>query len=110
MFDKNKIKLEILSQLTWKGKIITSHIFADIFKLISFLPFEARKQRIQITQNKMIISEMLKFSGRVFPPLLIRDFIFRTLTVGTFLNNLNLEHTPQLKYKMSDIRDYIKMK
>jgi len=53
---------------------------------------------------------MIKYTLRAYPTLLIRDVIFRIVTVGTFLNNLNLEHKPQLKYKMSDIRDYIKMK
>lgn len=78
--------------------------------MIAFLPFEARKQRIQMAHNNINLSEMTKYTLRAFSPLLIRDLIFRTITVGTFLNNLNLEHTPQLKYKMSDIRDYIKMK
>lgn len=78
--------------------------------MAAFIPFEARKQRIQMAQNKFPIPEMLKYSLRSFSPLLIRDVIFRTVTVGTFLNNLNIEHKPQLKYKMNDIRDYIKMK
>lgn len=110
LFDKNQKKPEILSQLTWKGKIISSFLFADVFKLLSFLPFEARKQRIQMAQNKFQLSEMMSYTLRAFSPLLIRDVIFRTITVGTFLNNLNLEHKPQLKYKMSDIREYIKMR
>jgi hypothetical protein len=110
LFDKNQKKPEILSQLTWKGKIISSFIFADIFKLAAFLPFEARKQRIQMAHKNFNIQETIKYSLRAFTPLLIRDMIFRIITVGTFLNNLNLEHRPQLKYKMSDIRDYIKMK
>jgi len=63
-----------------------------------------------MAQNNFKISEMIKYTLRAYPTLLIRDVIFRIVTVGTFLNNLNLEHKPQLKYKMSDIRDYIKMK
>jgi len=111
LFDKNnKNRPDFLSSLTWKGKIITSYILSDIFKLAVFLPFEARKQRIQMAQYKMTLSETLKYAWRAYPPLLIRDLIFRTVTIGSFLNNLNLNHSPQLKYKMEDIRDYIKMK
>ena len=58
----------------------------------------------------MTLSETLKYAWRAYPPLLIRDLIFRTVTIGSFLNNLNLNHSPQLKHKMEDIRDYIKMK
>jgi len=111
LFDKNnKNRPDFLSSLTWKGKIITSYILSDIFKLAVFLPFEARKQRIQMAQYKMTLSETLKYAWRAYPPLLIRDLIFRTVTIGSFLNNLNLNHSPQLKHKMEDIRDYIKMK
>jgi len=111
LFDKNnKNRPEILNSLTWKGKIITSYIFSDIFKLAVFLPFEARKQRIQMSQINMTLSETLKYSWRAYPTLFVRDIVFRTVTIGSFLNNLNLEHTPQLKYKMEDIRDYISMK
>lgn len=111
LFDKNnQNRPEFFNALTWKGKIITSYIFSDFFKLAVFLPFEARKQRIQMAQNNLRIAETLKYAWRAYPPLLIRDLVFRTVTIGSFLNNINLDHSPQLKYKMEDIRDYIKMK
>ena len=111
LFDKkNKDRPEILSKLTWKGKIICSYIFSDIFKLAVFLPFEARKQKIQMFQKKFNLKEIFNLSLRAYPSLLIRDLIFRTITIGSFLNNLSVDHTPQLKYKIEDIRDYIKMK
>jgi len=111
LFDKNnKKRPEILNKLTWKGKVITSYIFSDIFKLAVFLPFEARKQRIQMAQYKITLAETLKYTWRAYPTLFLRDVIFRTVTIGSFLNNLSVDHTPQLKYKMEDIRDYIKMK
>jgi len=63
-----------------------------------------------MAQYNVTLGETLKYAWRAYPPLFIRDVIFRTVTIGSFLNNLNVDHTPQLKYKMEDIRDYIKMK
>lgn len=112
LFDKNKKdnRPNFVNNLTWKGKFVVSYMFCDIVKLAVFLPFEARKQRIQMYQKDIQFNEMLKYTWRAYPPLLIRDLVFRTVTLGSFLNNINLEHSPKLKYKMEDIRDYIHMK
>ena len=61
-------------------------------------------------QTEMGINDISKYMLRALCPLLLRDIIFRIVTLGFFLNNLNVEHKPKLKYNLSEIRDYIKLK
>lgn len=96
----------------WKGKMIISYILSDIVKTTIFLPFEARKQRLQLYHktNDITISNVSRYMLRAYFPMILRDIIFRTITLGTFLNSLNVEHQPKLKYNLNEIRDFIKIK
>jgi len=86
------------------------YLLSDIIKTTIFLPFEARKQRIQMYHTEISLQNVSKFMIRAYIPLLLRDVIFRIISLGFFLNNLNVEHKPRLKYSLSEIRDYIKLK
>jgi len=92
----------------WKAKIIMSYICSDVIKTTVFLPFESRKQRLQMHQTDLGIFTISKNAFRAFIPMIARDIIFRIITLGSFLNSLNIEHKPTLKYKLSEIRELIK--
>lgn len=112
-FRKTKNKTKSWSDdLNWRGKIILSYIFSDFIKTTIFLPFEARKQRIQMSQNIGEIGPPKLFSCimRAYFPLLLRDAIFRIITLGSFMNTLVVEHKPILKYDLGTIRDFIHIK
>jgi hypothetical protein len=98
--------------LNWKMKLLLSYICGDIAKAIVFLPFEARKQRIQMYHNfaDLKLSLMSKFMLRGFIPMMIRDVLFRIISFGSFVQFLNVEHKPALKYKLQDINIYIRQK
>lgn len=95
---------------SWKAKILLSFICSDVIKSLIFLPFEARKQRLQMSQNFNDVEPVstMKWAARAYPGVVLRDIIFRVITLGTFLNGLQTEHKPQLKYKLDDIKAYIK--
>jgi hypothetical protein len=92
--------------------MIWSYVLSDFVKSTVFLPFEARKQRIQLAHSSLdiIFPNVFKYMLRAYPALLIRDTIFRVITFSSFLNSLNVEHKPRLKYNLEEIRDYIKIK
>jgi hypothetical protein len=98
--------------MDWKAKLISSYILADIVKVSVFLPFEARKQRIQMYHviNDLGKKNYSNYMMRAFIPMVLRDTIFRIITLGAFLKQLNVHHQPTLKYKLNDIKDYIRTK
>jgi hypothetical protein len=104
--------MNIKNKLDWRGKLLASYIFSDIIKAAVFLPFEARKQRIQLCQdfNQIGIGNLMKYASRAFIPMVIRDIIFRVVTLGSFLNQLQITHKPVLKYDLEEIKDFIKRK
>lgn len=89
-----------------------SFLLSDLVKTTIFLPFEARKQRIQLyhSLSEIKLSTVANFMVRAYFPMILRDSIFRVITLGTFLNSLNVEHKPTLKYNLGEIRDFIKLK
>ena len=114
-FRKDKSKsspFNINNRLDWKGKLVTAYILSDIIKVSVFLPFEARKQRIQLCQdiNAIGMQNFTRFMARAYIPMLVRDIIFRVITLGSFLNQLEVKHKPGLKYSLDEIKEYIRAK
>ncbi len=111
-FRKGKDKSSFISNMDWKAKLISSYILADIVKVSVFLPFEARKQRIQLYHliNEIGVKNYSNYMMRAFFPMILRDAIFRIITLGAFLKKLNVHHQPTLKYKLNDIKEYIRTK
>jgi len=93
--------------------MLASYLISDLSKITVLLPFEARKQRIQMfhIQNKNIsMFNVTKIMFRAYIPLIIRECSFRLVTLGCFLNFLIVDHSPRLKYNLEEIQQYIKMK
>lgn len=109
-FKKKKEKPPYIDQLSWKGKVLLSYICSDVIKSTIFLPFEARKQRIQMCQSYVPVQFVVQNMTRAFLPFVLKDVLFRIVTLGSFLNFLQVKHQPHLKYDINDIRDYIKSK
>lgn len=106
-FRKNKQTL--LDNYNWKAKIIVSFLLSDIAKATVFLPFEARKQRIQLGQKvaDLGVGDISKYMLRAYFPMVIKDVIFRIVILSSFLFTLNVEHKPVLKYNLSEIKELI---
>jgi hypothetical protein len=98
--------------LNWKSKLLLSYVCADFAKAAVFLPFEARKQRIQMFHNfaDLKLTTMSQFMLRGYTPMIIRDILFRIISFGSYIQFLNVEHKPALKYKLDDIQQYIRQK
>jgi hypothetical protein len=98
--------------LAWKAKLLYSYLISDVVKSAVFLPFEARKQRIQMYHNlsDLTIGNMGNFMFRAYTPMLLRDLTFRIISFGGFIKLLNVEHEPSLKYSMSEVQNFIRYK
>ena len=93
-------KLEQLNKdFNWKKAIIKSYIISDILKSIIFLPFEARKQRIQLCQASEYMYNSLFYSNtiRAMPLYIIRDCLTRLISFGLFFNYMDATFSPRLK-------------
>jgi hypothetical protein len=99
-------------EMNWKLKLLVSYLMSDVIKAAVFLPFEARKQRIQMFHNltDLTVGNMGNFMLRAYFPLVLRDLLFRFISFGSFIKFLNVEHQPVLKYKMPEIQSFIKYK
>jgi hypothetical protein len=99
----------------WKKRIYMSFIFSDILKVISILPFEGRKMRIQLGQLdksgiQSNLTDKIFFSNLIRScfPYIIRDLLTRCITLGTYFSLLNAIHSPRLKYSLDEVQYIIK--
>ena len=91
-------KNRVVECFDWKKRILYSYILSDICRLICFLPFEARKQRIQLSQKDYTDKVFISNLCRSFVPLLIRDSMTRFITLGLFLSALQVVHSLACPY------------
>lgn len=103
------IKGQLIDCIDWKSRLLRAYIYSDILKLIAFIPFEARKQRIQLSQTSSQYSEITFLVNilRSFPYLIIRDTLTRCLSLGLYLTTLQVHYNPNLKYSTNLIQEHI---
>lgn len=92
----------------WKKRFFISYILSDIAKILTFIPFEARKQRIQLGQYKYNDSLFFKNIFNSVLPLIIRDSLSRFITLSLFINLLHAQHNPQLTITLNEMQFKIK--
>lgn len=74
------------------------------------MPFEARKQRIQMKHASEFLynSNFYINTIKAYPLLLIRDVIVRVLTLGVFLNLMDVVYSPKPVYNINEIQNILK--
>lgn len=86
------------NDVDFRIKNMTIYLTSDLFASIMKLPFETRKQLVQMSNYdvslKLIGQNM--YYGMV--PLIARDMSFRFIILGTYYATTNIEHRPVLKY------------
>ena len=92
----------------WKLKILKVYLISDFFKALVFLPFEARKQRLQLCQDSYDNRLFLKNLIRASPIYLTKELLFRFLTIGSYLAFCHISFEIKLKYSYEEIRNFIK--
>jgi hypothetical protein len=94
----------------WKYALLKSYLIADIAKTIVFMPFEARKQRIQMGHSSEYLynSEFFRNMFKALPLYIIRDCASRLISMYFFLNFLDTSYCPRLKYSIEEIQYLLK--
>lgn len=85
---------------------LTSDLFASIFRV----PFEARKQLVQMANYDVELKVIMRNTYYGLTPLMARDFAFRAIILGTYYGTTNIEHKPILRYSMPEIIHYMKLR
>lgn len=94
----------------WKKSLIMCFLMSDILKSCFFLPFEARKQRFQLAQNKEYLYNAIFVTNclKAFPIFIFRDCLIRIINLISFFTLLDVTHNPTLKYSIDKIQAIIK--
>ena len=86
---------------------LASDLIASTFKL----PFEARKQLVQMCNYDIDLKLISRNAYLGLIPLLLRDFTFRGIILGTYYLSTDIEHRPVLRYSVrAQITDFMRQR
>ena len=85
---------------------LASDLIASTFKL----PFEARKQLVQMCNYDIDLKLISRNAYLGLIPLLLRDFTFRGIILGTYYLSTDIEHRPVLRYSVPQITDFMRQR
>ena len=85
-------------------------LLADVAATITKLPFETRKQLVQMANYDIELKILTRNAYLGLVPLMVRDVTFRFLLLGSYYATTNIEHKPQLKYTVPQILDFLKQR
>ena len=92
----------------WKNMAI--FLASDVFASVAKLPFETRKQLVQMCNYDISLKLIGRNAALGLIPLMARETSFRTIILGTYYLTTDIEHRPVLKYTIPQIIDFTRQR
>lgn len=89
-----------LNELDFRLKNLLIFCTSEIVGSVVKLPFETRKQLVQMSNYNISLQLIARNSMYGLCPLLLRDSSFRFLMLGSVYLTTDIEHRPVLKYSI----------
>ena len=86
------------------------YLTADVFASVARLPFETRKQLVQMSNYQIELSVIWRNAYYGVVPLMARDVLFRSIILGTYYATTDIEHKPCLKYSIPQIMEFMRVR
>lgn len=98
------------SDLDFRIKNLMIFTASDLVASITKVPFETRKQLVQMSNYDMSIKLLAKNTAYGLVPLVARDVSFRFVILGSYYLTTDIMHRPSLKYSIPQIMDFLRMR
>jgi hypothetical protein len=87
---------------------MTIYLASDVVASVFRLPFETRKQLVQMSNYDIDLKVIMRNSYYGIIPLVVRDVAFRAIILSTYYSTTQIEHKPVLRYSIPEIVHYMK--
>jgi len=94
----------------FRAKNMLIYLTADVFASVARLPFETRKQLVQMSNYQIELSVIWRNAYYGVVPLMARDILFRSIILGTYYSTTDIEHKPCLKYSIPQIMEFMRVR
>ena len=101
-------KIKPLNNLDFRLKNLIIFSCSDVVATFFKLPFEARKQLVQMANYNLDLKIIMRNSQYALMPLMFRDVFFRFTIQSTYYLTTHVEHKPILRYSVPQIMDFMK--
>lgn len=89
-----------LNNVDFRMKNMTIFLVSDVLAALTKVPFETRKQLVQMTNYDISLSLISRNTMYGVVPLIARDMSFRFMLLGSYYATTDIEHRPVLKYSI----------
>ena len=96
--------------IDFRLKNMAIFLASDLAASITRLPFETRKQLVQMANYDLDMSVIVRNSKAAIIPLMARDISFRFILLSTYYSTTQIDHEPKLKYSVPQIVHYMKLR
>ena len=86
------------------------YLTSDFFASITKLPFETRKQLVQMANYDLEMKIITRNAWLASGAMMARDVSFRSIILGMYFATTNIEHRPVLKYSIPQIVNFAKQR
>lgn len=91
---------EKYNHIDFRFKNLFIYFLSDMAASVTRVPFECRKQLVQMCNYDIDMKLMAKNTYLGLFPLMARDVLFRQIIFGTYYMSTHIEHRPTLKYSI----------
>lgn len=95
-----KQSIPLLANADFRIKNMFIFTVSDFFAAIVKLPFEARKQLVQMANYDIDMKVLARNGSAAFVPLIFRDVAYRFIVQSIYYTTTTIEHRPVLKYSV----------
>ena len=88
----------VFFNMDFRVKNMGIFMMADLVASITKLPFETRKQLVQMSNYEISLKHISRNAYLGLAPLIARDTSFRFIILSTYYLTTDIEHRPVLKY------------
>jgi hypothetical protein len=101
---------EKYKDMDFRAKNMMIYMTSDVLASFSRLPFECRKQLLQMANYDIDLKLIMRNSYCGLMPLMARDVCFRGIILGSYYATTDIEHRPVLRYSIPQIVDFMKQR
>lgn len=94
------------ADIDFRVKNMAIYLSSDILASLIKVPFETRKQLLQMANSEIPLEVIVKNTYRGIMPMVVRDTSFRFILLSVYYGTTNVEHKPMLKYTIPQIMEF----
>ena len=92
--------------IDFRLKNMAIYLSSDVLSALVKVPFETRKQLLQMSNKDIPIEAIVKNTYRGVVPMIARDVSFRFILLSSYYGTTTVEHKPILKYSVPQIMEF----